>query len=147
MRAVAAETFARLRCAETDDCVLWPHSTNRYGYGQMRSGKKTLLVHIVVCAARRGPRPTLTHEAAHRCGVRHCMNYRHLRWATPKENEADKILHGTHLLGRRTRYLSSVKADELVRRYAAGGCTHRSLATEFGVSSTTVHRTLERSRS
>lgn len=53
--------------------------------GRMR-GK---LVHVLVCDAFKGPKPSDKHEVAHWDGIRtnnHCKN---LRWATRKENMAD----------------------------------------------------------
>lgn len=92
------KSFAQLLVAETDECVIWPHALNSKGYGLVQTNGKVQTCHSVVCAMHNGPRPTGLH-AAHRCGVKACMNYRHIRWATPAENEADKVLHGR--VGRR----------------------------------------------
>ena len=87
-------TFAQLLAIESDDCVIWPHSTNSKGYGLVQTNGKVQTVHSVVCAMHNGPRPE-GKQVAHSCGVRACMNYRHVRWATQAENEADKRIHGT----------------------------------------------------
>lgn len=59
-----------------------------------------LLVHRLVCAAFHGLPPTVLHEVAHRdgCGLNNRAD--NLRWATHSSNEADKLNHGTSLLGR-----------------------------------------------
>lgn len=60
-----------------------------------------------------------------------------LRWGTYKENESDKILHGTSFVGERaTRaVLSEADALEIIGRPS----DHRSsLAKEFGVSEATI---------
>jgi hypothetical protein len=51
----------------------------------------------VMCKLAHGPAPTPKHHAAHSCGKGHeaCINPKHLRWATPRENAADAKLHGT----------------------------------------------------
>jgi len=59
-----------------------------------------VLVHRLVCQAFHGPAPSSRHEVAH-CDGNGLNNHRdNLRWATPKENEADKIIHGTSLAGK-----------------------------------------------
>jgi hypothetical protein len=50
--------------------------------------------HVLVCEAFHGPRPSEHHEAAHWDGVRTNNSESNLRWATPKENAADRKRHG-----------------------------------------------------
>ncbi len=57
-------------------------------------------VHRVVCVAFHGEPPTPRHHAAHRDGNGTNNREDNLRWATPIENEADKILHGTARAGK-----------------------------------------------
>jgi hypothetical protein len=82
--------------SKSDECLLWPYAHNG-GYGFMRhpeTGKK-VRVQRFICDRAHGPAPTDNHQAAHSCGKGHmgCINPRHLRWATAKENGADKTLH------------------------------------------------------
>lgn len=47
----------------------------------------------LVCAAFRGPKPTPEHEVGHTCPEGEnprCVNPRHLRWMTRRENERSK---------------------------------------------------------
>lgn len=99
------ETFANL---EVNECIEWPRSRNGRGYGQVWIDGKVRTVHSVVCERHHGPRPT-GHHAAHHCGNKACMNYRHIRWATPTENEADKHHQGVYI--RRTRDRRMAAAD------------------------------------
>lgn len=77
-------------------------TTDTWGYhsvGMSRNGKTTTKsVHVLVCLAFHGPRPDGFH-AAHRNGK--CKDNRsdNLRWLSPKENGAEKILHGTSVRG------------------------------------------------
>lgn len=52
------------------------------------------MVHRLVCEAFHGPQPTKYHEVAHWDGDRLNNAPSNVRWATHKENEADKIRHG-----------------------------------------------------
>lgn len=75
---------------------------DRYSYLTLyRAGKPyVVLVHRLVCAAFHGEPPSPAHEVAHSDGNAHNNNQNNLRWATRRENEADKIIHGTNLAGR-----------------------------------------------
>lgn len=78
-----------------DDCLIWPFSKNTEGYAHVKSGGNLVLVHRISCVAAHGSPPSTSHQAAHSCGNGHlgCVNPKHLRWATPKENCADKRMH------------------------------------------------------
>lgn len=81
-----------------DDCLPWPYSRNENGYGTLYAPKgETTVASRAVCELVHGPAPSDTHMAAHSCGKGHegCVNPKHLRWATPLENSADKVIHGT----------------------------------------------------
>lgn len=82
-------------------CLLWPYGKYGNGYGKVWQDGRTRPVHAVMLELVAGPPPTPEHEAAHSCGVRACINPRHLRWATRSENQMDKLLHGTHNRGER----------------------------------------------
>lgn len=97
----AQETLLRFLLTNTDECLIWPHSVNSAGYGQVGGGRSAtpISTHVVACEHRNGERPAGMH-AAHSCGVRACCNPRHLRWATPAENTAESFVHGTRKRGR-----------------------------------------------
>lgn len=82
-----------------EECLLWPYSTAGNGYGAFYQNGRTTYVHRFVCAEVNGPAPTPKHQVAHSCGKGHlgCVAPSHLRWATKKENEHDKFLHGTRV--------------------------------------------------
>lgn len=58
-------------------------------------------VHRLVCEAFHGPAPSAKHHAAHNDGDPLNNRADNLRWATAKENIADKAQHGTRLRGSR----------------------------------------------
>lgn len=133
------ETFLALQAQDTEDCVLWGHGQNGIGYGTVRHNGKKQYVHRLSCEMAHGaPEPGQT-EAAHSCRNRHCFNPRHLRWATPAENNADKLRDGTLNRGERngSAKLTPYQVREM-RIYARSGVKQRELAKYYGVAQTSV---------
>lgn len=60
-----------------------------------RDRKRNKPVHVLICAAFHGPRPSMVHEVRHLDGSRDNNLPENLCWGTPAENEADKRRHGT----------------------------------------------------
>lgn len=98
-RAIVDDVIAR--AGEIDSCVYWPFSRDLKGYAKFTINGKPQHVHRYVCIQTKGPPPSEKHQAAHKCGNggRGCISPFCLRWATQKENEADKVKHGTRLVG------------------------------------------------
>ena len=117
---------------ETADCMPYPFGAGKDGYGAVWEAGKMVRVNRWVCERAHGPAPTARYEAAHSCGFKRCVNKRHLRWATPKENEADKLVHGT--TNRGTRQGASILTPEDVLTIRAATGIQRRLAEQFGVS-------------
>ena len=67
-----------------DDCLEWPYGKHSKGYGHLWDGARPIGVHA---------------HASNTCGRASCCNHKHIRWATPMENNADKKLHGTSQRG------------------------------------------------
>ena len=122
--------------SDTDQCLLWPYATLRNGYGQFNTGTTSARVHRYVCIAVHGEPPGVGMEAAHSCGNRACANPKHLRWATPKENHADQVTHGTINRGQRNGHAKLTPS--IVRACRASSMTRTELARIFGVSVTTI---------
>jgi hypothetical protein len=88
---------APLRCKGR---VLKPARSSS-GYPILNLGRRAQqFVHRLVLETFVGPRPA-GHQAVHGDGDRYNNALTNLRWATRKENEADKRRHGTLLLGAR----------------------------------------------
>lgn len=127
---------------DTDDCITgWPYAR------ASRRGERPALIwdgrmqlaQRVLCGLAHGDPPTPRHQAAHSCGNGGCLNARHLRWATQIENEADKLIHGTRLVGEShpNVRLSDEEVSEIRAAYAAGEM-QRVLAERYGVTQTHV---------
>ncbi len=124
---------------ETDACLEWPFSVAGRGYGVVRLGGRQTYAHRVVCWLRHGDAPPGT-EAAHSCGNRRCINKLHLRWATPIENCADKVRHGTNNDGEKhgLSKLSNQDAAEIRKRSSFE--SQANISRSFGVSRMTISR-------
>jgi hypothetical protein len=130
------QMYAALK-SSSDDCILWEFGTS-CGYGMVFYEGRRRRVHRLVCELAHGEAPTDTHHAAHNCGNSMCVNPRHLRWATPEENEADKVAHGTHVAGVRHPRAKLTEADVLEIRSLEGTMTRKEIGALFGVAKSTV---------
>jgi hypothetical protein len=72
---------------------------NSHGYPSVKvkfEGRmKKALVHVMVCRAFHGPKPSPEHQVRHLNGIRSDCRAENLAWGTPKENAADRKAHGT----------------------------------------------------
>src|SRR6516162_9510939 len=79
-----------------DTCFIWPHGKRRPKYRpKITLSGRQFSISRIVCEAVNGPPASPDLEAAHSCknGNVGCVSPLHLRWATRKENEADKGAH------------------------------------------------------
>lgn len=91
-----------------------------------------------------GPRPSPRHQCAHNDGDRRNNLPSNLRWATPVENNADKILHGTHQWGERVGTSKLTVAQVRLMRSIKPHFSLTELANLFGISVTTTQRIISR---
>lgn len=124
----------------SDECLIWPFARDAQGYAKMHVGPKNRLVARMLCEETNGPPPTQRHEAAHSCGkgMGGCVNRWHLSWKTHRENEADKLLHGTDQFGERNPIakLTQEQADQI--RKIGKSMAQRKIAAQFGVSQSLI---------
>lgn len=129
-----------------DDCLIWPFATGADGYGRAhrpKRGSLTTASHLM-CELAHGPRPSRIHEAAHSCGNgnKGCVNPRHVYWATPTENQRDRIEHGTSNRG--TQQGASRLTDDDVRAIRAATCSQADLAMRYGVDQSHINKIIHR---
>ena len=133
-------------CFEGDECLIWPYATGGNGYGQIAINGKMRPVNRMICEHEHGPPPTPKYQAAHSCGKGHlgCVNPKHLRWATPKENAADRLIHGTHSRG--ARHSTAKLTESQVLEIRASTTPTTQLAREIGVSYSVISMIRSRKR-
>ena len=107
------------------------------------SGRRTVRISGVVCAAYHGERPP-GHEVRHLNGRRDDDRADNLAWATHRENCADKVLHGTAQRGERNPTARLTEAQ--VRAIRASQEPAGRLALVFGVKPCTVRAVKARRR-
>lgn len=118
-----------------DECLLWPYAQS-WGYGVWKANG-FVRAHRHICRLAHGDPPTPQHHAAHACGNSLCVAPNHLRWATSKENQADKLSHGTVYNGERHHRAKLTEVD--VR--AIRSQPERSLpelSRQYGVAKQTI---------
>lgn len=122
---------------ETDACVLWPLGGNGRGYGQVKVGKVKRITSNLACEIAHGP--SNGRQAAHSCRSKLCVNPRHLRWATPLENQRDRYRDGTDVRGvQNGRAVLSNDDVQVIRKYR--NASSRVMASWYGVHVTSVQR-------
>lgn len=124
-----------------DGCLDWPFGLHKDGYAQGRyPGLTTGRAYRAICELVHGPAPTPEHDAAHTCGrgTSGCVAPGHLAWKTKAENEADKIDHGTLMLGSDHPNARLTETEVIEIRSLFGTMTHDAIAARYGVSRATV---------
>jgi hypothetical protein len=124
----------------SQECLTWPFGRIPRGNSIIKAGGRTQIASRVMCEIIHGAPPTPGHEAAHSCGKGHeaCMNPNHLRWATPSENAADRILHGTANRGIRNGSARLSDGDVALIRSMNG--SSRVLGRRFGIDPRQISR-------
>jgi len=121
--------------SSTEQCINWPYGTDSDGYGFTTYGGKATRAHRLMCLLINGEPPTKTHEAAHYCGNRKCVNPRHIRWATRADNMADTIIHGTSKRGEKHRDARLSREDVYkIRRLSETGIKQKTIGDMFGIT-------------
>lgn len=113
------------------------------GYLQAKLGERTYIVGPLVLTAFVSSRPSGM-ECAHGDGVKANNALGNLRWATPAENSADRIAHGTS--GKGVRNASAKLAPEVVLAIREAAGSQKDVAAAFGVRQSTVSKIKLRQR-
>lgn len=127
---------------DKEQCLRWPFSVNPLGLAQIRIKQKTRNVPRLICEHIHGPAPSSAHQAAHSCGKgrESCVNPHHLSWKTQRENEADKLAHGTHNRGDKHCFakLTNDQVRQLRAEHPFRTETYVKIAARLGVNESTL---------
>jgi len=110
--------------------------------------KHTVTAYRLVAEAFIGPPPSPRHEVAHNNGSRISCYFRDLRWATRKENDDDRLIHGTDLSrGEKNPRAKITEADVIDIRAAyraiklgSSNQTIQELRARYGLCAATIIR-------
>ena len=137
-RGAPAEFFENVVLTyDGEECLTWPFGCHATGYAKMGKSGEQKTVSRILCEKIYGPPPNDDkYEAAHSCGKGHlgCVNKIHLRWATPSENQMDRVVHGTSNRGERQGRHKLTTTDVLQIMSLQYNNTKTELASMFGVS-------------
>lgn len=128
------ERLEQVRAAlgvDTSECI----TDDRTDYTEVRYRSRRMYMHRLVCSLSHGE-PHEGHQACHSCNVRACINPRHLRWGTARENSHDRLAHGT--LHRGELVNGAKLREEQVYAIRDDERTHTAIANDYGVSRRTV---------
>jgi|SRR5882672_2041652 len=90
----------------------------------------------LVCEAFHGPKPSPKHQVAHNNGNKADSTASNLRWATAKDNIADKEIHGTKTDGE--KHWNAVLTESQVLEIRRDCRIRRNIAEDYGVSVHTI---------
>lgn len=119
-------------------CLLWPFNISTHGYAKIWLDGKSQRASRVMCRLAHGEPPKAgKYEAAHMCGNRGCVNPLHLTWKTPKQNNADMVVHGTILHGTKN-HAAKLTEDDVHKIRAMRDVSYAEIARQFSVSSAAI---------
>ena len=124
---------------ETDECIIWPYSLFKNGYGQITYNRQKTQASRVSCILAHGPPPDDKPFALHLpviCHNRACINKRHLRWGDRRDNIEDRLLDGTDRQG--IKHPLAVLTEKQVKEIFFKPGTQASIAKMYPVSATTI---------
>lgn len=105
--------------------------------------RKIYFVHVLVCSAFWGEKPSPIHQVAHEDGSKTNNYFLNLRWKTAKENQADRVRHGTNLIGELMPTSKLTEVDIVnIKELASLGFFQKDMAFLWGVCQPTISKIL-----
>lgn len=130
-----------------DACWLWTAGGQSNGYGTMWWRGKVRKASRIAYELAYGNCPDDL-DVMHLCDNPPCVNPKHLRLGTHKDNMDDRDKKGRLNPQRNEQHrwckLSNVKVEEIRQRYSAGGISQQQLGIENGIGQSQVSRIVRR---
>jgi hypothetical protein len=118
-----------------DDCIVFKGGKNKQGYGCLTYSDVTLLTHRIAWMLDRGECIPRGKVVMHSCDNPPCINPRHLKLGTHKENNQDMIDKGRMNWGRGGRPIRMTEADvQAINNLRQQGMTAKQACKEIGFS-------------
>lgn len=116
--------------------------------------KRNIKIHIAVCEAFHGPRPSPSHMALHRDDIRANNREDNLYWGTREDNTQDMLTNGNkHKRGNGfdgpknpNAKLTEEQRKEIVRLGLDKGLSGNQIAGMFNISNSAIHKILQDAR-
>ena len=146
VRRVVACATGKYKAGHMIQGTVYSNGYHAYQLNDDTGKKRYFQTNRIVLEAFVSPPPSSKHQAAHWDGCKLKNHYTNLRWATSKENHADRRRHGTQSRGE-THHTAVLIEDEvrLIRRCVKRKeKTQRALAEEYGVTPTCIYCVVKR---
>ena len=125
----------------TTPCIEWKKTRHRQGYGYIRTGSKSQLVHRWIWEKAFGPIPEGL-KVLHKCDNPPCFRLSHLELGTQKEN-VHQMLERNRQNQVRGAKCGRAKLDEMsvrrIRELLAQKVSQKQIAAMFGVSKFAIY--------
>ena len=115
-----------------NDCILWDGAVNSSGYPVTWKHGKSVYVHRWVVGARTGD------VVMHICDNKQCINPKHLRIGTHKQNSEDMVKKDRQAKGEDAGNSKLSKESVLEIRNYKGSLSSRKVAQLYNISKTNV---------
>lgn len=114
---------------EGTECLPWPFSESDGYYSVKLPSGGYSKAHRIMCTLAHGD-PKRGHQTRHLCNNKSCVNPKHLRWGTAKENAQDRIKNGT------TRNHATLTPEMVseIRERASNGEAMKAIAKDYPCS-------------
>lgn len=125
-----------------DDCLIWPFSTFKGGYGRLAEPgtNRTSTAARIMCIEAHGLPPEPGLHSRHLCGngIKGCVNPCHLEWGTVLQNAADRIAHGRSVRGAANKRAKLSEDNVIEIKLLLQHATAARIAYYFDVSLATI---------
>lgn len=138
MESLRTRFWSRVLVQPPDECWPWIGHVNSQGYGKIKGFlKSTEYAHRVSYFLHAGTIDQ-TLKVLHSCDRPSCVNPRHLRQGTPRDNNQDCLKRGRNITfmgeAQSQAKLNADDVREIRKRYSASTSNQMQLSREFGVT-------------